>query len=250
MTDQKKYIQALIDLHSGLKYLGPGDTTFSYDIIQNLPQLPTYPRIADMGCGTGASALLLAIVFGAPVKAVDFSETFLEEMMLHAKEQGIEHLIEPSHGDIGSLDWEHESIDLLWSEGAAYNLTFKGALQAWRPLLKTDGIAVISELNYFSNNPPRKLKEYLLGMYPDINTEDKNRELIQSSGFELISHSRLPTNYWWQNYYGPLSERITTLKEHCDETLQIVINEMEEEMDYFRKYSDYYGYSFFIIRAI
>jgi len=55
---------------------------------------------------------------------------------------------------MANLDWESGTIDLLWSEGAAYNITFEGTLDAWRPLMAVNGIAVISEMNYLSNDVP------------------------------------------------------------------------------------------------
>lgn len=55
-----EYIAILTDLHRGFDRKGPGDTDFSHIILSNLPTLPLKPRIADLGCGSGASALLLA----------------------------------------------------------------------------------------------------------------------------------------------------------------------------------------------
>ena len=74
----------------------------------------------------------------------------------------------------GKSDWEPESIDLLWSEGAAYNLTFKGALKAWRPLMAANGIAVISEMNYFTIEVAEPVRVYMQNAYPTIGTESEN----------------------------------------------------------------------------
>ena len=63
MEEQGKYVGALIELHRGLERQGPGDTDFSDYIISQLPGLPPNPRIADIGCGTGAGTLFLADKF-------------------------------------------------------------------------------------------------------------------------------------------------------------------------------------------
>ena len=72
MEEHDQYVKALITLHSGLDRQGPGDNDFSQFIIERIPELPPRPRIADLGCGAGAGALILAEKFRSKVKAVDF----------------------------------------------------------------------------------------------------------------------------------------------------------------------------------
>ena len=83
--EEHEYIEALIRLHSGLERQGPGDPKLSMQIIEQLPKLPTNPSIADIGCGAGAGALILAKRYRSKVKAVDFSKVFLKQMMDQAK---------------------------------------------------------------------------------------------------------------------------------------------------------------------
>ena len=250
MEGQEEYIEALITLHSGLERQGPGDPDFSDFIIRQLPELPPHPVIADIGCGAGAGALILASKFHSRIKAVDFSKEFLDQMMHRAGQDGLQDLIESIECDMGKLDWEPGSIDLLWSEGAAYNISFEGALKAWRPLMATNGIAVISEMNYFSKDVPDNVVQYMKHAYPGIKTESENRELINSSGFKLLALHRLPPSAWWDNYYDPLRENITALKDSGDDVMQAVINETEEEMKFFKEYHKDYGYTFYIMRAV
>jgi len=72
---------------------------------------------------------------------------------------------------MGSLNWKPGSIDLLWSEGTAYNITFEGALETWRPLMAENGIAVISEMNYFTDDVPEIVAKFMKNAYPGIKTE-------------------------------------------------------------------------------
>ena len=248
--EEEKYIRALIELHRGLERQGPGDTDFSNFIISQIPELPTNPRIADIGCGAGAGALFLAEKFQSKVRAVDFSREFLDELEDRSRQQGLERLIETVECDMGNLNWEPATIDLLWSEGAAYIITFEGALKAWRPLLASNGIAVISELNYFSGEVPEPVKDFMQQVYPAIKTEQENCDLIQSSGYTVIGTHRLPSKAWWNNYYGPLKKNIESFRNSNDSAMQSVISETEEEMEYFEKYDKYYGYSFYIMKAV
>jgi SAM-dependent methyltransferase len=250
MDEQEKYIQALIKLHRGLERQGPGDTDYSNHILSQISDLPTNPRIADIGCGAGAGALFLADRFKSKVRAVDFSREFLDELEDRAKQQGLEHLIETIECDMGSLDWEPESIDLLWSEGAAYNLTFEGALKAWRPLMAANGIAVISEMNYFTSEVPEPVRAYMQIAYPTIGTESENAGHVNSSGFALLGIHRLPSKAWWDNYYGPLRENMNSLKHSKESIMQSVIDETEEEIKLFEEHEKHYGYSFYIMKAV
>jgi len=250
MEEQEKYIRALIRLHRGLDRQGPGDKDFSDYIISKIPELPTNPRIADIGCGTGAGTLFLADKFRSKVRAVDFSREFLDELEKRAKQRGLEHLVETIECDMGSLDWNPETIDLLWSEGAAYNLTFEGALTSWRPLMAANGIAVISEISYFTSEVPESVRVYWQKAYPNIGTESENSNHANSSGFEILGIYRLPSKVWWDNYYGPLKENINSFKHSKDSIMQTVIQETEEEMKLFEKYEKHYGYSFYIMKAV
>ena len=250
MDEQEKYIRALIELHRGLERQGPGDTEYSNFIVSQIPELPENPRIADIGCGTGAGTLFLADKFRSKVRAVDFSREFLDELINRAKQRGLEHLVEAIECDMGSLDWAPETIDLLWSEGAAYILTFRGALKAWRPLMAANGIAVISEMSYFTSDMPESVRAYWQNAYPDIGTESENSNHANASGFEILGIHRLPSAFWWDNYYGPLSEIMIAFKHSEDSIMQSVIKETEEEMMFFEEHEKYYGYSFYIMKAV
>jgi cyclopropane fatty-acyl-phospholipid synthase-like methyltransferase len=248
--EEQNHIRALIQLHRGLERQGPGDADYSNYIISQLTGLPRDPRIADMGCGTGAGTLFLAHKFNSKVRSVDFSREFLEELEERAKQRGLEHLVETIACDMERLDWEPGSIDLLWSEGAAYNITFEGALKAWRPFMATNGIAVISEMNYFASEVPEPLKRFMQTAYPAIKTEPQNSHLVNSSGFEVSGIHRLPSKAWWNNYYGPLRKKMKIFENSNDSAMQAVIRETEEEMKYFKKYEKFYGYSFYIMKAV
>lgn len=240
------YIQALIDLHRGLGRQGPGDAAFSRRILAALPAVPPKPRIVDLGCGSGAGALLLAEHFCVPVTAVDIAQPFLDEMMNEARARGLADRIRPLACDFADLPLKPGSVELLWSEGAAYNLTFAGALKKWRPLLAANGVAVISEICWFTDNVPDELRRYWKATYPSIADEAANTALAHAAGFDVHTTSRLPAKAWWDNYYNPVLERIAAAS-NPDSTMQAVIAEMRNEIDLFRQYSRHYGYTFYVL---
>ena len=250
MDQQNEFINALIELHRGLERQGPGDASFTKKMLSLLPDLPEHPRIADLGCGAGAGALILAEWFQEKVTAVDFAGPFLQELQDHAKRRGLQHLIQTVEADMGALDWPAASLDLLWSEGAAYILTFAGALNAWRPLMASGGVAAISEISWFSDNIPDDILKYWQEGYPHMAGEAENAERAVASGFDVIGIHRLPSEAWWANYYAPLIEKIDKLRPTADTIMLDVIAETEFEIEMFRKYEDVYGYSFYLLKAV
>lgn len=242
---QNDEMAALIELHRGLVRKGPGDPTFTCDLLARLPALPPQPRIADLGCGAGAGALLLARYYQSHVKAVDSAPVFLGELQDAAVRAGLDHLIEPVCGDMACLDWPPATIDLLWSEGAAYAIGFAAALRLWRPLLAAGGVAVISEMTWFARDVPAPLRSFWQQAYPGMRTAQENVARAARAGYKVVFIEQLPSRAWWENYYGPLRERIRALDVTPDN--RRLIAETEAEMALFESYSDFYGYTFYVL---
>ncbi len=94
--------------------------------------------------------------------------------------------------------------------------------------MAANGIAVISELSYFTSKVPESVRVYWQKAYPNIGTESENSNHANSLGFEILKIKRLPSKAWWDNYYDPLCENIKALKDTNDEVMQAVIHETEE----------------------
>jgi SAM-dependent methyltransferase len=237
----------LVELHRGLERQGPGDAAFTRNLLRDLPALPPAPRIADLGCGSGAAALALARHFGTTVLAVDTAPEFLGELAERAQRAGLADLIQPIHADMAALDWPAGSLDLLWSEGAAYNLGFECALRVWRPLLTVGGLAVISEMSWFTTARPQPAVEFWADAYPAMGGEAENVERAVRNGFEVLRTQRLPTEFWWRNYYEPLRTRMRQVD--ATPAMAGVLEETETEITLFERFSDAYGYTFYLMQA-
>jgi len=65
-----------------------------------------------------------------------------------------------------------------------------------------------------------------------------------------VGHFTIPESLWWTHNYHPLEEQIANLSRtyrHDAEALEILARE-QREIDLFRKYADYYGYVFYLMR--
>ena len=249
-TDDMTMGEALTLLHGETERQGPGDDTFSLEILQRLPELPSPCKIADLGCGTGAASMLLARHLQQPVLSVDTSAEFLRTLSTKAENAGIGHLISTLCADMGALDPEKYQFDLLWSEGAAYNLTFAVAMEKWRPLMANNGIAAVSEMSWFGAERPREVQDYWRDAYPAMASEEANKASAEQHGFRLLFTQRLPANAWWTNYYDPLLDQLDAHAGTASATLQEAIAETRQEIALFRKFSDYFGYTFYGLQAV
>ena len=82
--------QLMIDLHIDANRQGPGGDAEVEKVLSLAMVDRTEPlRIADIGCGTGASTLLLARLLEAKITAVDFLPAFLEVLEGRAENFGL-----------------------------------------------------------------------------------------------------------------------------------------------------------------
>jgi len=118
-----KDYQLLIDLHKNAKRQGPGgDTETERAISMSVADRSAPLQIADIGCGTGASTLLLAQLSEAQITAVDFLPDFLAVLESRSADIGVSEKISPLCGSMESLPFGDVEFDAIWSEGAIYNL--------------------------------------------------------------------------------------------------------------------------------
>lgn len=239
---------APFQLFAGLPRQAPGGATWTRTALARLPPLPREPLVVDVGCGTGASTLVLAETLRTPVLALDLHEPYLEQLYEQAQKKALADLIEARVGDMGALDLAPGSVDLLWCEGAVYVLGFAEALRLWRPLLKPRGQVVISDCAWLSADRPRETVAFWAERYPSMAGIGENVERARAAGYRVLDRLTLPPAAWWDGYYTPLLERMARLRPGADAELQAAIDAMEHEIGMFRRHPNAYGYVFYVMR--
>jgi SAM-dependent methyltransferase len=240
--------EALFRLFETLSRQGPGSNACTREALQRLPALPTAPRVLDLGCGTGASTLVLAAALRTRVIAVDIHQPFLDQLRATAQARGLAPLIETRCADMRAPGAPPGSVDLLWSEGALYVLGFEQGLRLWRPLLAPGGCLVASECSWLCADPPAEAAAFFRSGYSGMAGIAENLERARAAGFDVIDHFTLPPAAWWDEFYTPLQERMAQLAPEADPALAAMIDETRREIALYRLHSDSYGYVFYLLR--
>jgi ubiquinone/menaquinone biosynthesis C-methylase UbiE len=243
-------VNVFFEVHSGLPREGPGDNKSTKKAYLMLNDLPEKPRILDIGCGPGMQTITLAKLSNGKIDAVDNHQLFLEQMKKKAEKESVSEKITAVNGDMSALNYEDGSFDLVWSEGAIFVIGFEKGLREWKRLLTGKGYLVVSELSWLKPDPPGDVRKFFVEGYPAIKTINENLETIKKAGYRVINHFVLPKESWWDNYYTPIEAKIPAMKlkyKDDKEALDFLAAE-ELEIDMFRRYSDYYGYVFYIMQ--
>ena len=99
--------------------------------------------------------------------------------------------------------------------------------------------------------PPAECAGFWEEEYPAIRDVPSRLATIESSGYETVGHFTLPPSSWWDDYYRPLQENLSPfLERHRGErAAQELVGRVQREIDVWRRYSSYYSYEFFVMRA-
>lgn len=240
----------------GLHHLGPGDSATTRSVVERLrTDLPSAPRVADLGCGVGVSALVLAQCLPqVRVLALDSHAPFVASLETEARDRGLEERISAVVGDMADpppLDGVMGEFDLIWSESAIYSIGRSSAFVGWRPLLKPDGWLVFTDIVWQREPSARsgKATSFWAGEYPSITTAAGVVNELAAAGFEPRDPILSPRKAW-SNYYEPLRDRLRLLRRRQDHppSLVAVLAEFERELDVYDSAGDDVALAFFVSR--
>jgi cyclopropane fatty-acyl-phospholipid synthase-like methyltransferase len=234
-------------MFGGMEKLGPGSNAHTLGILHLLPR-PANGVIVDAGCGTGRQTIVLAQDLGLPVHAVDSYEPFLNELSARAGAAGVGHLVEIHCMDIRDIPNVFPRIDLLWSEGAAYNIGFANALRIWASAIKAGGFAAVSEMCWLKSPAPKEAVEFFQSAYPDMRSVQENVQAAEQAGYRLLATQLLPRETWVDGYYDTLARRAEVLVQHPDPAVRAFAEETLQEIRVFEFSEDSYGYIFFVLQ--
>lgn len=240
-----------MDLHKHADRQGPGGDAESEKALTLAGVDRTRPlKIADIGCGTGASTLVLARLPGAKITAVDFLQDFLDVLEERAEKLGLSEKITPLCRSMDDLPFADEEYDLIWSEGAIYNIGFEKGVSDWNRYLKRGGRLVVSEITWTTDSRPSEIQEHWESEYPGIDVASAKIAVLEKYGYSPIGYFVLPEHCWLENYYRPLQKSFESFlsRNGNSEAARAIVDAEKREIELFERYRAYYGYGVYVAR--
>ncbi|KQX50873.1 MULTISPECIES: bifunctional class I SAM-dependent methyltransferase/N-acetyltransferase [unclassified Streptomyces] len=236
---------AFFALHHGLPRQGPGSDTTTRRLLTLAGRLPERPRVLDLGCGPGRSALLLAAEAGAEVTAVDTHEPFLAELREAAAARGLDGSIDTLRADMGALPFPDGSFDLVWAESSVFVLGFDRALTEWRRLLAPGGVLVLTECVWTTDEPGPTARAFWEEHYT-LRGVTANTAAAVGAGYHVVATLLQPESDW-DEYYVPLAAHADAADLTVPGTAEAVAG-ARAEIALRREHGSDYGYAGFVLR--
>ena len=246
-------LDLIIDLHKNSERQGPGSEKDTLKAL-GFMDLPADRKlkIADIGCGSGGQTITLARNLNALITAVDLFPEFLNELNEKSRNLGLTDKIITLERSMDDLPFNSGEYDLIWSEGAIYNIGFENGLKKWKDYLKVGGYLAVSEITWITQSRPKEIEEFWQQEYPEVDIASNKIKQLESNGYTLAGYFYLSQESWIENYYKPMEAGFDVFlkRHHNSEPAVQVINDYKAEMDLYQKFKDYYSYGFYIAKKM
>lgn len=242
----------ICEYFSAIERQGPGSPEVTIKALSFIDHLSAGSRIADIGCGTGGQTMVLAQNAPGKITGIDLFPIFIDLFNANAQKAGLNERVKGIVGSMANLPFKEEELDLIWSEGAIYNIGFERGVNEWRKFLKKGGYLAVSEASWFTDSRPEEIETFWNDAYPEIDTIPNKVAQLQKAGYIPVATFILPENCWTDHYYARQAEvQEAFLQKHADNRTaeELVANE-RREAELYSKYKAFYGYVFYIGKKI
>lgn len=231
---------------------GPGSPEVTLKALGFIDNLTDQSLIADLGCGTGGQTMVLAQHAPGHITGLDFFPGFIDRFNSNAGGLNLQDRVKGIVGSMDNLPFGEGELDLIWSEGAIYNIGFERGLDEWRKYLKTGGYIAVSESSWFTEERPAEIHDFWMEAYPQIDTIPNQVALIQKAGYLPVASFILPETCWTDHYFAPLvkAREKFLAKYPGNKTAEELVAMSHHEEVLYRKYKEFYGYVFYIAKKI
>ncbi|MDR1779901.1 MAG: class I SAM-dependent methyltransferase, partial [Tannerella sp.] len=129
-------VNLICEYYLGMERQGPGSPEATLKALSFIDNLGENSRIADLGCGTGGQTMTLAQHTSGSITSIDNFPGFIDHLNATARRLGLSDRVKGVVGSMDALTFGDEELDLIWSEGAIYNIGFERGMNEWRRYLK------------------------------------------------------------------------------------------------------------------
>jgi len=253
MSDENKSIHEfdfnlICEYFSAIERQGPGSPDVTLKALSFIDNLTPESLIADLGCGTGGQTMTLAQNAPGHFTGIDLFPAFIDLFNANALKLGLQNRVKGEVGSMDKLTFGDEELDLIWSEGAIYNIGFERGLNEWRRFLKTGGYIAVTEASWFTNERPAEIETFWMDAYPQIDTIPNKVAQLQKAGYIPVATFILPESCWTDHFYIPqAATQEPFLKKHAgNKTAEELVANERREAALYQQYKAFYGYVFYI----
>lgn len=232
---------------AGMTRQGPGSRASTLKALSLLPPLPETGTVLDLGCGTGASTLVLAEQLDRPIHASDVNPDSLDQLAERLAAAGLAGRVETRVASLGATGEPPDSAALIWSEGAVFTVGVEAALRHWHPILKSGGAVAFTELVWFGRDRPSEADAFFGRVYPPMTDAATLLARCLGCGYRLQALFALPEADWWDEYYAELAPALERHRDHADVRVRNVVAVCDEELAVARRCGGSYGYAFVVL---
>ena len=244
-------LNIIYDYFSNTQRQGPGSPEITLKALSFIDGLTENSNIADIGCGTGGQTMVLAKNTEGKITGIEIWPDFIKQFNLNFQNQHLQDRVKGIVGNMEDLPFQKEELDLIWSEGAIYNMGFKRGLKEWRKFLKKGGYIAVTENTWFTEKRPDAIHDFWQMAYPEIDTIPNKMAQMQKAGYRLVAAFVLPENAWTDYYARQPQMQESFLKKHAGKKIaEDFTNYQRYEAELYSKYKAYYGYVFYIGKRI
>lgn len=242
----------ICDFFLNVERQGPGSPEITLKASTFIDNLTEKSQIADIGCGTGGQTMTLAQHVPGHITGIDLFPGFIERFNANVLKLNLRDRVKGIVGSMDNLPFREEELDLIWSEGAIYNIGFEKGLNEWRKYLKTGGYMAVSDISWFTEDRPAEIAEYATEVFPEMDTIPDKVAVMLKAGYKPVATFMLPESCWLEHFFTPLMKaREEFLAKHAgNETVEKLMEFQRYDAEMYGKYKEFYGYVFYIGKKI
>ncbi|WP_062175931.1 class I SAM-dependent methyltransferase [Dysgonomonas macrotermitis] len=231
---------------------GPGSPEATLKALSFIDNLTDKSLIADIGCGTGGQTMVLAQQAPGQITGFDIFPSFIDRFNSNAKELNLQDRVKGIVRSMDDLPFQNEGLDLIWCEGAIYNIGFERGLNEWRKFLKPGGYIAVTESSWFTKKRPAEIEHYCMPHFPEMNTISNKIAQIEKAGYMPVATFILPETCWTDHYFTPMikAQEMFLDKYAGNRMAEEFVELQRYDAEIYHKYKEFYGYVFYIAKKV
>lgn len=245
-------VSLIHEYFSSMERQGPGSSEVTIKALSFIDNIHERSNIVDLGCGTGGQTITLARNVPGNVTGIDSCPGFIDKLNDNARKLNLQNRVKGVVGSMAELDFQLNELDLIWCEGAIYNIGFEKGLNYWNKFLKKGGYVAVTEASWFTEERPDEIFNFWNDAYPEIDTIANKVARMQKAGYVVAASFILPETCWIDNFFAPemAAQKIFLDKYKGNRSAEEFVKYEKRGAELYNKYKEYYGYAFYIGKKI